>query len=71
MILPNGVPWDIDSRASNCAKKQDRLHRCWVRIGEPPNVTVQKGGNTCPAGAGSIAAADYHGFLRSGVLTAG
>lgn len=70
-VLPNGVPWDIDSRAANCNRRDDRLHRCWVRTGEPPRVTAGKGGNTCSAGAGSIAAGDYHGFLVDGVLTAG
>ena len=68
-ILPNGHEWDIDGRASNCTMPKDRVHRCWVRTGEPPNITVGKGGNTCKAGAGSIAAGDYHGFLRNGSFT--
>lgn len=68
-VLPNGHHWDIDSRASNCDMKNDRLHRCWVRTGEPPNVDVGKGGLTCGAGAGSIAVPGWHGFLRNGVLT--
>lgn len=70
-VLPNGHPWDIDSRAANCNRPTDRLHRCWVRTGEPPRITAGKGGNTCSAGAGSIAAGDYHGFLTDGVFTAG
>jgi hypothetical protein len=65
-ILPNGRWWDIDSRASNCDQPNDRMHRCWVRSGEPPNVTAGKTGHTCGAGGGSIAAGDYHGFLRGG-----
>ena len=65
-VLPNGRYWDIDSRASNCGRPDDRTHRCWVRHGEPPNVTVDKQGDTCTAGAGSILADDYHGFLRAG-----
>jgi hypothetical protein len=70
-VLPNGVPWDIDGRAANCNRRDDRSHRCWVREGEPPNVTAGKAGNTCSAGAGSIAAGDYHGFLQDGAFTAG
>lgn len=66
VICPNGIQWDIDSRARNCTMKEDRTHRCWVRQGEPPNITVGKGGFTCSAGAGSIQAGDYHGFLRNG-----
>lgn len=69
-VLPNGHPWDIDSRARNCNRPDDRQHRCWVRTGEPPNITVGKGGNTCSAGAGSIVSRDYHGFLINGVFTA-
>lgn len=69
VVLPNGRHWDIDSRARNCTLKDDRAHRCWVRTGEPPNITVGKNGLTCSAGAGSIQAADYHGFLRNGQLT--
>lgn len=68
-ILPNGRQWDIDGRASNCTMREDRLHRCWVRHGEPPNVTVDKDGLTCAAGAGSIQAGDYHGHLRDGSFT--
>lgn len=71
-VLPNGHHWDIDSRASNCASPEDRIHRCWVKEGTPPNITVGKGGVTCAAGAGSIAAGKWgknppwHGFLRNG-----
>lgn len=67
--LPNGRDWCIDDEASNCTRKGDAAHKCWVRHGDPPNLTVDKNGNTCSAGAGSILAGDYHGFLRNGVLT--
>lgn len=70
VVLPNGHTWDVDSRANNCDRKDDRLHRCWVRTGVVPHVTVGKGGNTCSAGAGSILSGDYHGFLIDGQLTA-
>jgi hypothetical protein len=68
-ILPNGEDWDIDGRASNCDRPHDRTHRCWVRHGEPPQITVDKRGLTCHAGAGSIALGSYHGFLHNGVFT--
>jgi hypothetical protein len=70
-ILPNGRIWDIDSRASNCTIKEERLHRCWIRRGDPPLITAGKDGPTCSAGAGSIAAGDYHGFLVNGEFSAG
>lgn len=66
--LPNGHEWCIDSRASNCTMPKDTEHKCWVRHGEPPNITVDKNGKTCAAGAGSIQSGDYHGFLRGGVF---
>lgn len=69
VVLPNGHHWDVDSRASNCTLPDDRTHRCWIREGEPPNVTAGKNGHTCTAGAGSIQSGDYHGFLQGGVLT--
>lgn len=65
-VLPNGWHWVIDSRASNCTLPDDRTHRCWCRHGEPPNITVDKNGNTCSAGAGSIDGDQWHGFLQSG-----
>jgi|SRR6267154_144776 len=68
-ILPNGYHWDIDSRASNCTMREDKIHRCWVRHGEPPNIHVDKSGLTCAAGAGSIAVPGYHGFLHNGHFT--
>lgn len=67
--LPNGLDWIIDGPAANCSLPQDRLHKCWVRHGTPPDVTVDKDGRTCSAGAGSIQAGSYHGFLRNGVFT--
>lgn len=67
--LPNGNFWHIDSRASNCTLLNDDEHRCWVRHGEPPKITVDKNGLTCQAGAGSIQSGDYHGFLRDGCFT--
>lgn len=67
--VPGDHDWLVDSRASNCTRPDDREHRCWVRHGEVPNITVDKNGDTCAAGAGSIQAGAYHGFLRGGVLT--
>jgi hypothetical protein len=66
---PNGDDWIVDSRASNCTMPDDNEHRCWVRHGEPPRITVDKNGNTCQAGGGSIQAGGYHGFLRDGAFT--
>lgn len=67
VMTPGGV-WCIDSHASNCTKPDDRIHKCWVRHGTPPLITVDKEGNTCAAGAGSIQRGNYHGFLRNGML---
>jgi hypothetical protein len=66
---PGGHDWIIDGRASNCTMPDDNEHRCWVRHGEPPMITVDKDGLTCAAGAGSIQAGNYHGFLRDGAFT--
>lgn len=69
VICPDGSQWCIDSRASNCTMPQDNVHKCWIRHGEPPNLTVDKNGQTCSAGAGSIAVPGYHGFLQNGEFT--
>lgn len=66
--LPDGHDWIVDSRAANCSKRQDKVHKCWVRHGEAPNITVDKQGNTCAAGGVSIATPKWHGFLRDGYL---
>jgi hypothetical protein len=68
VVCPNGREWAIDGPASNCTRKDDSVHKCWVRHGEPPIITVDKDGETCSAGAGSIQAGDYHGFLRNGIF---
>lgn len=68
---PDGTDWIIDGQASNCTQKDDAEHRCWVRHGTPPLITVDKDGRTCDAGAGSIQTAGYHGHLRDGVFTDG
>ena len=69
VVITPGGKWVIDSRASNCGSPWDYEHRCWVRHGQPPNITVNKAGLTCQAGAGSIQCCSYHGFLRDGELT--
>ena len=66
VICPDGQQWLIDSRASNCTMKEDNIHKCWCRHGVPPNITVDKNGNTCQAGGGSIQTGKYHGFLQNG-----
>jgi hypothetical protein len=63
-----GGEWNIDGRASNCTMPNDRVHRCWVRHGNPPIITVDKNGQTCAAGGGSIAQPNWHGFLSNGEL---
>lgn len=69
--LPDGRDWYVDSRCSNCTRPEDYGHRCWVRHGRPEDGTlhVDKDGDTCGAGAGSIVTKKYHGFLHRGVLT--
>ena len=68
-VLPDGHQWLIDGEANNCTRKGDLSHKCWCRHGEPPMLTVDKSGNTCDAGAGSIASpGGWHGFLRNGEL---
>jgi hypothetical protein len=73
VCCPDGHTWCIDSQASNCDKKDDvgefaSSHRCWVRHGTPPMITVDKRGRTCGAGAGSIQTPGYHGHLTNGVF---
>lgn len=63
-----GHGWHMDGRASNCTMPEDNEHRCWVRHGEPPDLTVDKNGHTCAAGGGSIQTDSWHGFLRGGEL---
>ncbi len=65
-VLPNGNHWNIDSRAGNFKRPADRTHRCWVRHGQPPQITVDKEGDTCEAGGGSVKSGDYHGYLKDG-----
>jgi hypothetical protein len=68
---PDGHDWVIDSRASNCDRKNDNTHWCWVRHGRPEDGTlyVDKAGHTCGAGAGSIQTPSWHGFCDMGFLT--
>lgn len=65
--VPTNHDWCIDGPCSNCTRPNEP-HKCWVRHGEPPNLTVDKNGNTCAAGAGSILTSTWHGFLRNGEL---
>lgn len=68
--LPDGHDWIIDGQATNCTMPNDDVHKCWVRHGRPEdgNLHVDKNGNTCAAGAGSIATPKWHGFLHNGEL---
>lgn len=66
---PDGELWCADAQASNCTRPGEP-HQCWVRHGDPRecHVTVDKDGDTCSAGAGSIQTGTWHGFLRDGAL---
>ncbi|HUF02801.1 MAG TPA: hypothetical protein VMM38_01355 [Aridibacter sp.] len=73
VVRTPGGDWIIDSEASNCTNKAERVpyqkdHHCWIIHGEPPEVTVNKDGITCGAGGGSIMAGGWHGFLTNGYL---
>lgn len=84
VICPDGHSWTVDGVASNCTihtgesrrilpydpdpSSPPEAHRCWIRHGEPPVLTVDKAGHTCQAGGGSIQTPGYHGFLRNGVF---
>lgn len=71
VLTPGGI-WMVDSEASNCTRKGDLSHKCWIRHGDPRHpetLHVDKNGNTCSAGAGSIQCGTYHGFLHNGHLT--
>lgn len=71
VVKTPGGDWMIDSQASNCTipdDHQQQRHHCWIRHGTPPDLTVDKNGVTCSAGAGSIQAGNWHGFLRNGEL---
>jgi len=68
-IRTPGGDWCCDRKASNCTKLEDHVHKCWCRHGDAPVFTIDKIGNTCNAGAGSILIGDYHGFLINGELT--
>lgn len=70
-VPPNNHDWIVDGRASNCTMPKDTVHKCWIRHGTPPNITVDKRGKTCAAGAGSIKTPRWLGFLRDGWLTGG
>ncbi len=71
---PDGHDWNIDATCSNCTLPDDKAHRCWLRHGQVPNITVDKtgpadnGDTTCSAGGGSILTPKWHGFLRGGEL---
>jgi hypothetical protein len=68
VVKTPGGDWCPDERCSNCTRTDDKEHFCWVLHGPIENVTVDKSGNTCAAGAGSILTGGYHGFLRNGEL---
>jgi hypothetical protein len=64
-----GVAYKDHNKAKLCQKYEDaNPHKCWIRHGEAPLITVDKRGNTCNAGAGSIMTDEWHGFLTNGVL---
>jgi hypothetical protein len=68
--VPKDHEWMVDARCSNCTRLDDKAHKCWCRHGDPKTgmVHVDKNGNTCAAGAGSIVTKEWHGFLTNGYL---
>ena len=62
-----------DTEGRQVRRWEGSTHYCWIRHGDPRtgNVHVDKNGDTCAAGAGSILSGSYHGFLHNGYLTDG
>lgn len=62
---------DATHKTDACIFTESRPHKCWVRHGNPKtgDIHVDKNGVTCGAGAGSIQAGNYHGFLHNGYLS--
>lgn len=60
-----------EMRASNCDRKDDGEHHCWVRHGDARKneCHIDKNGLTCNAGAGSIVTNGWHGFIHHGFVT--
>jgi hypothetical protein len=60
-----------ESRAKNCTRKDDGEHHCWVRHGDARRnqCHLDKNGNTCRGGAGSIVSNGWHGFIHHGFIT--
>lgn len=76
VMTPQGV-WYIDESSFTCTRPHDDEHRCWVRHGsvEEGNLQVDKQGDTCESGAGSIRIVDrknkkslYHARLMRNSL---
>ncbi len=59
VVLPDGVHFDTDMRATQCRTREDRVKRCWRKSGEPPNITMEP----------SIMSDTWHGYLGNGELT--
>lgn len=84
IVRTPGGDWTVDSEANNCTKpnrprsarrgrhevygRYQEDHHCWIIHGTVPEITVDKNGITCGAGAGSIGQAKWHGFLTAGYL---
>jgi hypothetical protein len=73
VMMPGQIEWGIDCEANNCDRKGDPAHRCWIRHGAAPNLTVDKNTtgskfSTCKAGSGSIGVPGWHGFMVDGIL---
>ncbi len=73
--LPGGTQpeneWhDFMARASNCTMPADTTHRCWIVHGRPEdgNLHVDKAGETCNAGGGSVDTGRWHGCLHNNEL---
>lgn len=70
-----GVPYAQHQGDHGHPYEEAVKHKCWIRHGTPPVITVGKDGITCTAGAGSIAwgvegePKYYHGFLQNGEFT--
>jgi hypothetical protein len=56
MVMTPYGEWFMDGRCLVCTRRDDHNHRCWVREGSPEagTLTVNKKGDTCEAGAGSV-----------------
>lgn len=68
IVRTPGGDWCPDSPDANCGMLEDKLHKCWIRRGEPSKLSIDRNGILCSRPDGLAQVGRWLGSVQDGYI---